>query len=233
MFFLLNKTEICLVDDFTFQHLKSHRVEVGQKFLGTDLNGFAYECKLLIWDKKKEFAQYEVLQKIAKTTPLKDILVQAIPDKNYLDKLVEVATLAVFTKIILFESKFSPKYTLNLERIQKISLQAALLAEFVQLPTIEFHSFKSLKEDEIVTKNSIILSQHGKLAPDYKFVTENNQKYVWVGPEGGWSADEESRFDELQMPKMSLAEGVIYPAWLAGSVWKIGEIKAESEKRNT
>jgi RsmE family RNA methyltransferase len=223
MFFLLNNAENGIVNDFTFQHLKSHRVEVGQKFWGTDFGGLAYECKLLTWDRKKEFARYEILQTLTKSTPLKHILVQAIPDKNYLDKLVEVATLAGFGKIILFESKFSPKYNLNLDRIQKISLQAALLAEFAQLPLIEFRSFKSLVEDQDVLKNSIIMSQHGKLNSTTNQKAENKQSYVWVGPEGGWSAEEDQRFDELKIPKISLAEGVIYPAWLAGSVWRFGK----------
>jgi len=222
MFFRLNKPEIGIVDVFTFQHLKSHRIEVGQEFWGTDFSGFAYECKLLTWDKKKEIATYEILQKISKITPLNHILVQAIPDKNYLDKLVEVATLAGFSKIVLFESKFSPKYTLNLERIQKIVLQAALLAEFASLPVLEFQSFKNLTQDEILIKNSVILSQHGKSLADSKLEKHSDQKYVWVGPEGGWSKEEDVKFDELEVSKISLAEGVIYPAWLAGSVWRFG-----------
>ena len=225
MFFLLNNTETGLVDNFTFQHLKSHRIEVGEKFWGTDFKGFAYECKLLTWDKKKEIAEYEILQKILKITPLKHVLIQAVPDKNYLDKLVEVATLAGFSKIMLFESKFSPKYTLNLERIQKISLQATLLAEFVWLPSIEFHMFKNLTQDEILINNSVILSQYGKLLTDSKSEKDSDQKHVWVGPEGGWSKEEDTKFDELEIPKISLADGVIYPAWLAGSVWRFGGSK--------
>jgi RsmE family RNA methyltransferase len=222
MFFLLNKTENEVVDSFTFQHLKSHRIEIGETFWGTDLKGFAYKCKLLTWDKKKEIASYEVMQKIPKISPLKHVLVQAIPDKNYLDKLVEVATLASFSKIILFESKFSPKFSPNLERIEKISLQAALLAEFVRLPVLEFQPFEYLTQNEIFIKNSLILSQHGKLLSDSKFEKNGDQKHVWVGPEGGWSTEEDSKFNELEIPKISLAEGVIYPAWLAGSVWRFG-----------
>lgn len=221
MFFRLNKIENGFLDDYAFQHLKSHRIEVGQKFWGTGFNGLAYECKLLTWDKKKEVATYEVLQTISKVTPLKHILVQAIPDKSYLDKLVEIATLAGFSKIILFESKFSPKYSLNLERILKISLQAALLAEFAKLPIIELHPFKKLIEEELVIKKSIILSQYGELSTHDDLNQEDSQKYVWVGPEGGWSNDEDRKFDELKISKISLAEGVIYPAWLAGSAWRM------------
>ncbi len=215
--------QIQQVTGFTYEHIKSHRLEDGELFWGTDLSGNIYQCTLSFIDKKKSMAGYKVIKTQTKESNLNHVLVQGIPDKNYLDKMVEVAALAGFAKIILFQSGFSPKYSLNHDRLLKIALQAALLSEFSTLPELEILSFKDLTANKIILKNSLVLSQFG-IYDDSKtseLGLGNGSKYVWVGPEGGWNKTEEDFFTTSNLPLEGLSPSSIYPAWLAGSVWRL------------
>ena len=204
---------------FTFDHIKSHRLQEGEQFLATDMAGQVYACVLSFIDKRKTVAGYKIIKNETKATDLNHVLVQGIPDRNYLDKLIEVATLAGFKKIILFESGFSQKYTVNQESLLTIALQAALLAEFTQIPEIEVVDAKILKQNSKILENSLVLSQFGELQSSVKL---EGEKYIWAGPEGGWNKSEDQFFADSNLPLLSLAPNCVYPAWLAGSVWRFG-----------
>jgi len=214
--------QIQQVTGFTYEHIKSHRLEDGELFWATDLRGKVYECTLSYLDKKKAMAGYKVIKTQIKDSALSHVLIQGIPDKNYLDKMLEVAALAGFSKIILFQAGFSPKYSLNQDRLLKIALQAALLAEFSTLPEIEIWSFKDLCVDKNILKNSLVLSQFGEYSTS---VTSADSKYIWVGPEGGWNKTEDDFFTTSNLPLLSLSPNSIYPAWLAGSVWRLQNLR--------
>ena len=110
MFFFLETPHKSTITGFTFEHIKSHRLVKGDRFTATDLQGTVYKCELSFFDKKAQKADFKILEQQSTQSTLQDTLVQAVPDKNYIDKLVEVATLAGFNQIIFFESKFRPNY---------------------------------------------------------------------------------------------------------------------------
>jgi len=223
MLFLLEDPLISTIRGFTYEHIKSHRIAPNQNFNATDFNGNIYTCKLIFIDKKREEIKYEILSRDAKSSKLNHTLIQAIPDKLYLDKLIEVSTLAGYKKIMLFESSFSPKYSLNLDRIAKISIQAALLAELSFAPQIELVDLNNISRQKMIMENSLVLSQHGVLNQNTG-TSPSSEKNIWVGPEGGWSELENKFFEENRIELVCLGSDIIYPAWLAGSVWRMQNV---------
>jgi RsmE family RNA methyltransferase len=216
MFFYLEDFESNRITGTSYEHIKSHRLLINEKFWATDLKGIAYECLILEQNRKQNWIHFKVLSKQTQASNLKMVLFQAIPEKLYLEKLVEIATLSGFKKINLFKSDFSPTQTLNLSRLRKISLQATLLSErteICEISTIEKNEVWDLNHAE-----SIVLQKS-----DSKTTVPKNIRNVVVGPEGGWSKAEQELFKNLQIQKLSLGLDVVYPAWMAGSVFRLGQ----------
>ncbi|GAB4147334.1 MAG: 16S rRNA (uracil(1498)-N(3))-methyltransferase [Patescibacteria group bacterium] len=219
MLFYLNDPKSRFQTGHIYEHLKSHRLEVGKFFRATDLKGGIFECRLIEMDKRKQQAEIEVLKQ-AKLEPDQNmVLIQAIPDKLYLEKLVEISVMAGFKSIWMFNSQFSPKYNLNIDRLNKIALQATLLTEQTYPCELKYVDLSDLLKQNEVIQQSLILERETEQSLNVNNLT-NLVQYAWVGPEGGWSDTEISQFIQLKIPFQSLSDSKTYPAWLAGSAWK-------------
>ena len=218
MLFYIQNPEQGTVKNEDFNHLRSHRLQLKDKFWATNLQGSLYECQISKLDKKSSEANFDILSLKISPIQLQKILVQAIPDKLYLDKLVEVATFAGFQEIILFASDFSPSYNPNLLRLKKISRSASLLSEQLFEPQIKILDKNTSDFQTYLTQAAIILEQFGEIADSQ--IKSTNIENIIVGPEGGWSPKELDWFRELDLKLVSLDSAKVYPAWLAGSVWK-------------
>jgi 16S rRNA (uracil1498-N3)-methyltransferase len=199
------------------------RVKQNQILKVSNLKGFLAEIKISEINKKERLIKYQILNQKKTQKPGEKILYQAILEKNYLEKLVEVCPLANITEINLFHSEFSVKQKINLERLQKILIRSCEQSENLFLPKLNIlekaEILEKLEKEQflILQKNS---KENFKLNFSTLFLnTKNPFKYkVLVGPEGGWSNNELTIFENKKLLFLELKD-VVYPGWLAGFVF--------------
>ena len=222
LFYLIN-IDSGVVNSKESAHFFSMRVKQNQILKVSDLNGVLAKIKISEIDKKEKSIKYQILNQKKTQKPEEKILYQAILEKNYLEKLVEVCPLANITEINLFHSEFSVKQKINLERLQKILVRSCEQSENPFLPKLNI-----LEKAEILEKlekeKFLILQKNPKENFKLNFSnlllnTKKPFKYkVLVGPEGGWSNKELSIFENKKLLFLELKE-VVYPGWLAGFVF--------------
>lgn len=192
-------------------HMFSMRVRYKDKLVITDLQGNYAKVQIKHVDKKNKLISYHLRKAYTRENTNSGVLIQALPDKLYLEKLVEVAALQGMKEIIFFYSERSVRQKLKEDRLQRIILRACELSEHYWAPTLTFIEESEL--DEYLDKyKPVVLEQVDE--SDSNPQTSNNQT-ILVGPEGGWSSSEIEKFKTLGLPFHSMGE-VVYPAWLAG-----------------
>ena len=138
---------------------------------------------------------------------------QAVTDKVYLEKLVEIAPHANIDTIYLFSSDRSPVSNYILERLQRILARSCEQAQKVFMPVIR--EIETADIDKLLLKyKPTVLELETKSTE----IISNIQNTLIVGPEGGWTLEEIQKFKTLHLPFHSFGD-VVYPAWLAGYTW--------------
>jgi 16S rRNA (uracil1498-N3)-methyltransferase len=223
MLFYLTNIDSGIINSKESDHFFSMRVKQNQILKVSNLKGFLAEIKISEINKKERLIKYQILNQKKTQKPGEKILYQAILEKNYLEKLVEVCPLANITEINLFHSEFSVKQKINLERLQKILIRSCEQSENLFLPKLNIlekaEILEKLEKEQflILQKNS---KENFKLNFSTLFLnTKNPFKYkVLVGPEGGWSNNELTIFENKKLLFLELKD-VVYPGWLAGFVF--------------
>ncbi len=197
-------------------HFFSMRVKSGDEIWVTDLNGSRALISIKNADKRDRVVVYSVVKREKKATLEEKILFQAIPDKQYLEKLCEVAPLAGITKIVLFESDNTQIGTFSLDRLEKILIRSCEQCELTTKPKLELVE-KDAVIKQITMYNPIVLDCVVENS-DGKTATITHYNSVLVGPEGGWSKAEQKTFREMGL-RVQYLGSIILPAWIAGYSW--------------
>jgi len=215
MYFFCSDIESEILVGEAAAHLFSCRVVAGEKLYLTDLLGNLAQVEILDSDKKNKEIKFEISdQKNFEFIGPGKILIQSITDKAYLEKLAEIVALGGISKIILFNSEFSQRQNVNLERLDRILTRSCEQSERVFKPVLEV---VELDLNQIIELYKPIVLDQAGIAKEN--VDKNLLKSpVLVGPEGGWSEEEKQMFLESKLNLVSLGE-VIFPAWLAGFSW--------------
>jgi len=204
-------------------HLFSMRVAEGDEITVSNLKGKVEFVKIWKVDKKQKRVEWKILESKEVEQPESKVLFQAITDKTYLDKMCEALPLAGVTDIHLFSSDRSVKQNLPLERLQKILIRSCEQGEIAWMPTL--YEVQGVELEELFKQHTPIVldcaekSVSGAKAEGVVF------KSALIGPEGGWSKEEQSKFKGLGLETVSLGD-TIYPAWLAGYTFFIKAQKA-------
>ncbi len=217
------------LDKNLIQHFFSLRVKTGDVVKTTNLAGEINLIKIIEINKKSRVINYELIEKIITKKPKKkNILIQAIIDKLYLEKLVEILPLGGIDKLFLFISDYSPKQKINLERLDKILIRSCEQSETTWKPEIkiitksEIQSILQKFEPGVLhiyeMQNYLLGIEDDKKSK--KFNPKNKQFNLFhdsiiVGPEGGWSNTEIQNFQNLGLDFIFLGKKVL-PAWIAG-----------------
>ncbi len=214
MYFYVTNLNNKTVSGEAVEHLLTMRVKPGEVVWLTDLQGHLKEAKILNVDKKIKTVTYQTLGYQINPKPPERVLIQSIPDKNYLDKLVELLPFSSFTKLILVNTDNSPQCNLNLPRLRKISVRSCETAE--RSWAIEIKQADSLTTAlaNFDLKKIVVLHPSGQQAKVSDWIG------CLVGPEGGWSQSELSLFQSFGLQQYSLG-ATVYPAWLAGYTFAI------------
>lgn len=205
-------------------HLISTRIQPEQIINITDLKGSRWQVKLINLDKKSRqakvsFVEYEYIKQSIAYPSASNTLLQAQVDKTYLDKMFEILPFSQFDQIVLFKSQFSPKQSINQDRLDKILIRSLEQSEKIYKPKIVISDLKisQLIESEY-SQNRLNLVLDTGVAPSGDLPKSLNTS-VWIGPEGGWSKDELELFGNLTNKDASKFQftslgSIVYPAWL-------------------
>ncbi|GEM_PF-1106352 len=209
MYFYLPNLNTKIISKDYSGHFFAMRVKVGDQVKITDFKGTLQTVKVTFVDKKSKVIVFEILGSCNVPKPPPKILFQAIPDKNYLEKIMEIIPFSSFTRIVLFKSHNSPKYLPDINRLNRIIIRSSQLAQ--KTWSIEIEAVVSLDKlaQEIKHANALVLNpnkENNCLTGDFSCI---------VGPEGGWSKAEIEYFESLGLQFASIGD-MIYPSWLAG-----------------
>lgn len=193
-------------------HWLSLRPEACQVFTITDLQGKVARAQVEIVDKKAHLVRYKVISSQNNDRKPPRILFQAVTDKLYLEKMAEVVGVLGIENIYLFFADNSIKFTLNIQRLEKILIRSNEQSQQMWQTKIEFLEVSHFLKMIEVIKPAVL-----ELPEKYSIESQNNinKNAVLVGPEGGWSKNEISLFQSKNLPIYGLGESV-YPSWLAG-----------------
>ena len=204
------------------EHLWAMRPEQGEKIWVTNLAGDVVRAKIRFVQKKQRGVVWTRLRTEKRENTTKNILIQAKPDRAYLEKLVEILPHAGVEILYIVDADLSEKkQPVNLERLDRILIRACEQAEVAYLPRIEIVLGKEQVHDliqklrptvlDIITTEKKPIIKKGS----EKKLEKPVANIVLVGPEGGWSDAEKTWFDEQDLARHSLG-AVVFPAWLAG-----------------
>lgn len=225
MFFFIPDLKKQKAEQEEAAHLISMRVKENEVIKITDLKGNFQTVKVTKTDKKTKQVEWAILDSKRQNNENKKVLFQAITDKIYLEKMMEILPLAGISKIYLFESDNSIKnQNPNLARLDKIVIRSLEQSEQVHKPELKIIAKNEL-ETLIKEQNPVVLDcylQEGE--------TKSNQTLTHsalVGPEGGWSNEERKMFQKYKLQPVSLGQTIL-PAWVAGYTYLVS--LKESEK---
>jgi 16S rRNA (uracil1498-N3)-methyltransferase len=178
---LIQNEPISLSDD-EMHHLKRVlRVRIGEKIEVVDGKGSLAQA---IYD--DEIISEKVYHQ--KKTEIKKVLIQAIPEKNHLDFILEKATEIGITDFYFFPAERSKIKEISdgaLMRMKKITISAMKQCKRLFLPNIHLQT----KMDNFKDLSFPLFLADPKGQPFQKEATETS-KAILVGPESGLSSKE-------------------------------------------
>jgi 16S rRNA (uracil1498-N3)-methyltransferase len=142
---------------------------------------------------------------------LKNIwLCMAIIKKDNFELVVEKATELGVMHIVPILCERSEKKSLNMERLEKIGIEASEQSGRGQ--KIEIHEITDLQtilKNKSLPENKIVLHPEGEYIGD--FLSDKNSKdlVVFIGPEGGFSEAEIEGFTSHCIPTISLGSQIL------------------------
>jgi 16S rRNA (uracil1498-N3)-methyltransferase len=211
-----------VVDEGLANQLKRvFRFHVGDSIIVFDGDGQDYECLI------KEFLKDKVVLQINRSYPSRFMpdreiwLCVAIIKKNKFEWIAEKATELGVSHIIPIVSERSEKKSLNIERLEKIIIEASEQSGRGNVPTI--YPIMKLNEaiehikhngtsgtSEVPNQPREVIAFHteGEL---FQGSTLDKGKPValFIGPEGGWSEKEVDLFHEKGIPVKCLGKQIL------------------------
>lgn len=182
------------------------RMSEGDQLFMTDGKGFFYSAKIIKADPKK--CVFEILDK--KEVPKKNfyIHVAIAPTKNAdrIEWFVEKATEIGIDEISFMLCQNSERKTINIERIEKIAVNAMKQSQQAWLPTI--NGIVPFKKILSTTSDQKFIAHVDTTNPKHiQSVTQRDKKYLaLIGPEGDFVKDELELAIQYGFEKVSLGD---------------------------
>lgn len=182
------------------------RLVKGDKVILFDSSGSDFTAVIEAYE--KDAVSLSILETHANTVkPARDIyLFASIIKKDNFEWVVQKATELGVSHIVPIMSERSEKKNLNIERLQKIIIEASEQSGRALLPTLS----EILDLESALTKYAHVPSIAWDIqAP--KFVSQDLIGVVgaYIGPEGGWSVNELEMFSKHNIKTQSLGPQVL------------------------
>lgn len=191
------------------------RYNVGSEVIVFDGNGNEYDA--VIEKLTNRQAEIRLVSEREGIVPDREVvLYQSLIKKDKMEWVVEKATELGVSKIIPIISERSEKKGLNLERAQKIAIEASEQCGRADVP--EVAQVMSLSEalnscvsplvfdsfGEDLNHESRIMNHEEKNSLHNSYFTPHNPSSLFIGPEGGWTEREIELFKEANAKIFSL-----------------------------
>lgn len=208
------KDKTLIVKGEEYKHLsKVLGKKLGDGIIFTDGKGMRFECTVALITKTLIECHINNINKVINDADIKLILVCA-PLKNpsrfefLIEKAVELGVSKIFPVIsdnTIVKSAFSDE---KLKRLNKISQVSSLLSQRCYFPEIEnSKSFPDMLAMTSKSVNKIFMYEFADSKKNnYLSISQNNEVYVLIGPEGGFSKKEVELLEENEWQVHSLGE---------------------------
>lgn len=131
------------------------------------------------------------------------VLYQSLIKKDKMEWVIEKATELGVSKIVPIISERSEKKGFNLERAQKIAIEASEQCGRADVP--EIGSIMGLVECIMGEEEKIVFDSSGAFVP-HPLIHNTYPISFFIGPEGGWTEKEVERFKETKAKIFSLGK---------------------------
>lgn len=205
--FYINKTidneEVVIGDDRLIHQWRNvFRFNVGGEVILFDGSGFEYDC--LIEKMNNKEAVLRIVDKRKGVVPEREVvLYQSLIKKDKMEWVVEKATELGVSKIVPIISERSEKKGFNIERAQKIAIEASEQCGRADVPIVE--GIQKLESGiQNLEYNAIVFDKSGSsLNLDSRFKLPAS---IFIGPEGGWTEREIEKFKESKIKIFTLGK---------------------------
>ncbi len=188
------------------QWKKVFRYESGAEVILFDGKG-EYLAEIIELSKKDESARLILKNKIEKKIQTKTSVYLALSmlKGEHTDMVVEKVTELGVSGIVLVQTDRVIKKGANLDRLQKIAIEASEQCGRIDVPEISINEdLESLLDSSIFDKK-VILDMSG-----VKYQNISGEKILlFIGPEGGWSDNEICMFKNKGVTVASIGENVL------------------------
>jgi 16S rRNA (uracil1498-N3)-methyltransferase len=191
---------------------KVFRFHVGDTVIVFNGDGQDHQCVI------KEFTRDSVVFQKQKSEPSRFMapreawLCASVVKKDNFEWIAEKATELGVSHIVPVLSDRSEKKSLNMERVNKIVVEAAEQSGRGDIPAVHeiFDLEKSIQYIKEKSPDAQIVAFHteGELVQD-EVLDKSAAIAVFIGPEGGWSEGEVEMFHRLAIPLVSLGKQVL------------------------
>lgn len=195
--------------DLVHQWKSVFRYNVGSQVILFDGFGTDYLC--LISSLRNSGATVNVVRQTAnKNKPKRNVwLCLGVIKKDNFDLVVQKATEIGVNHVVPVLCERSEKKNLNIERLQKIAIEATEQSGRGDIPKIhEIVQFKDLLNNDLLPNRAVFMEMDGENI--HKILNEDLPDIaVFVGPEGGWSLEEVKSFKEHNIIPVSVGSSVL------------------------
>ncbi len=176
-----------LLEGETFQHLKVVRLRPNEEFLLLNGKGGCARAHLLSLEKKQARVQCQKSEYVARPESF-DVAIGLVK-KDAFDLCLKMAVELGIKKIIPLESEFSQRYDLNLERADRLMIQALEQSNSLWLP--ELVAPTPIDKLDFTNYHHVIVMGVGQGLVPTQLPLLSGSSLALVGPEGGFGATEE------------------------------------------
>jgi len=190
------------------QWLKVFRLGASDRVIVFNGGDSEYEGYFKILSRNEAVLTIDRERKVKKPTNIELHIFQSIIKKDNFELIVEKGTeigVSAFHPIITDRSE---KKDLNIERLNKISKEAAEQSGKTILPTI-FAPESLEKAISDFDGELLLLDFDGENLKDANSSIKSKKIGVLVGPEGGWTENERDLFDDKEIKNISLGSQVL------------------------
>jgi len=210
MNFYVPDIRIGIISSPISDHFFSMRLSSGDPCSLTDLKGNTAAAVILNADKKNRTIEYDINSIKTSDNARKGILYQALIDRSYQEKLIEVLPFSHFKKIVFVATDNASPQQPNYDRLEGILIRSCCQCETAWKPHIQK---EVVTIDKVLSKKDIIVMDSS--FNDTQSESKQKKNACFVGPEGGWSDNEQELFKQFSASKIFYS-GIVYPAWFAG-----------------
>jgi 16S rRNA (uracil1498-N3)-methyltransferase len=188
------------------QWIKVFRLSSSDRVIVFNGNGKEYEGYFRVLTKKEAVLFLDKEKNIENNIKTRLHIFQSIIKKDNFELIIQKGTeigVSAFHPII---SERSEKKDLNIERLNKIAVEASEQSGRGSIPEI-FNPKEMIESISDFKGKLFVLDFDGKNISDIKF--SNEEVGILIGPEGGWSDEERKSFKKLKIETISVGNNVL------------------------